>query len=114
MRVPSVRGLGGKGKCVDYSLTSSLHAVIPLFAHNWTFGREDETRFSVLHPASPRIPYPSHASSRVIFVVHYKMVFMLQIIILHAQGETKSFYSSFSDFFKNKTRSVLKQAFQPR
>ena len=112
MCVPSVRRVGGKGKCVDYSLTLSLHAFIPLeavqqfkngrkrranrasnpkrsdffsaksncetaslFAHNWTFGREDETRFSVLHPASPRTPYPSHASSRYTCT--------LQIIILH-------------------------------
>jgi len=29
MRVPSVRGIGGKGECVDYSLTLSLHAGQP-------------------------------------------------------------------------------------
>jgi len=122
MQVPSVRGIGDKGKCVDYGVsawkgclfspslgtrghfvpvfgykhtkgmlfTESLPeiarflspsvvskrfvfphiiapcrfalgvaffcgfiaAFIPLFAHNWTFGREDETRFSVLHLAS--------------------------------------------------------------
>ena len=27
-------------------------------------------------------------------------------------GELKVFYSSFGDFFRNRTRSVLKQAFQ--
>jgi len=44
MCVPSVRGTGGKGKSVDYGAS----------AWKEVFCR---------HPASPRIPYPSHASS---------------------------------------------------
>ena len=41
------------------------------------------------------------------------MIMKLSLSDLRAvTGELKVFYSSFSDFFRNRTRSVLKQAFQ--
>ena len=41
------------------------------------------------------------------------MIMKLSLNDLRAvTGELKVFYSSFSDFFRNRTRSVLKQAFQ--